>query len=120
MNVPQRRLYTGARMPAIGLGTFGSDSVPAAAVAAAVKGAAQVGYRHFDCASVYGNEGRIGVALREVMAAGVRREDMWITSKLWNDKHGENDVVASCRRRRARACPAIVQGRLPLGARRRR
>ena len=54
--VPQRRLYTGATMPAIGLGTFGSDSVAPKEVAAAVRGAAEVGYRHFDCASVYGNE----------------------------------------------------------------
>jgi len=50
--VPQRRLYTGALMPAIGLGTFGSDHVSADEVAAAVKDAAAVGYRHFDCASV--------------------------------------------------------------------
>ena len=63
--VPQRRLYTGARMPAIGLGTFGSDHVTADEVAEAVKGAAAVGYRHFDCASVYGNEDRIGAAFRD-------------------------------------------------------
>ena len=60
--VPKRKLYTGALMPAIGLGTFGSDHVTADEVAAAVKDAALLGYRHFDCASVYGNEGRIGVA----------------------------------------------------------
>lgn len=92
-----RRLYTGARMPAIGLGTFGSDHVTAGEIAAAVKGAAEVGYRHFDCASVYGNEDRIGASLRDVMAGGVPREDLWIASKLWNDKHGEDDVIASCR-----------------------
>jgi len=61
--VPQRTLYTGARMPAIGLGTFGSDHVTAGEVAAGVEGAAEVGYRHFDCASVYGNEHEIGYAL---------------------------------------------------------
>ena len=54
--VPQRRLESGARMPAIGLGTFGSDHVSPAEIAAAVRDAAVVGYRHFDCASVYGNE----------------------------------------------------------------
>jgi len=91
-----RRLYTGALMPAIGLGTFGSDHVSADEIAEAVKGAAEVGYRHFDCASVYGNEDRIGVALREIMRGGVRREELWIASKLWNDKHGEDDVIASC------------------------
>src|SRR3974377_1618728 len=93
--VPQRRLYTGAFMPGIGLGTFGSDHVSAEEIAAAVRGAAKVGYRHFDCASVYGNEDRIGFALRDVMANGIRREELWVTSKLWNDKHGESDVVSS-------------------------
>src|SRR5690606_16343573 len=67
--------------------------VTGAEVAEAVKGAAAVGYRHFDCAAVYGNEHLIGPALQEIMAGGVRREDLWITSKLWNDKHGEADVV---------------------------
>src|SRR5208337_897275 len=94
--VPQRRLYTGARMPGIGLGTFGSDHVSADEVAEAVKDAAVVGYRHFDCASVYGNEDRIGCAFQEVMRTGVRREELWVTSKLWNDKHGEGDVIPSC------------------------
>lgn len=92
-SVPQRRLYTGATMPAIGLGTFGSDHVTGAEIAEAVKGAAAVGYRHFDCAAVYGNEHLIGPALQEIMAGHVRREDLWITSKLWNDKHAEADVV---------------------------
>jgi diketogulonate reductase-like aldo/keto reductase len=93
--VPQRTLWTGARMPAIGLGTFGSDHVSAAQVADAVRGAAGVGYRHFDCASVYGNEAEVGAALADVMAGGVGREQLWITSKLWNDKHGEDDVSVS-------------------------
>ena len=96
-NILQRRLYTGAAIPAIGLGTFGSDSVSAAEVAEAVRGAARIGYRHFDCASVYGNEPEIGQALEAIVAQGIRREDLWITSKLWNDMHGEEDVIASCR-----------------------
>jgi diketogulonate reductase-like aldo/keto reductase len=96
--VPQRTLYTGARMPAIGLGTFGSDHVSADRIAEAVKAAARIGYRHFDCASVYGNEAEIGGALAEVMATGVKREQLWITSKLWNDKHSPKDVIASCER----------------------
>lgn len=54
--VPKRTLRSGARLPVIGLGTFGSDHVPSEAVAEAVRGAARVGYRHFDCAAVYGNE----------------------------------------------------------------
>jgi len=89
--VPKRKLYTGALMPAIGLGTFGSDRVSANEVAQAVSGALEVGYRHFDCASVYGNEDRIGQVLE-----GFPREQLWITSKLWNDKHSPEDVVPSC------------------------
>lgn len=96
--VPQRTLTTGARMPAIGLGTFGSDHVAPAMVADAVKFAAQAGYRHFDCASVYGNEAEIGRALAEVVASGVRREELWITSKLWNDMHAPEDVIAACQK----------------------
>lgn len=95
--VPRRVLYTGAQMPVIGLGTFGSDHVSASEVAEAVEGAAAVGYRHFDCASVYANEREIGYALQHVMRSGIKREQLWITSKLWNDKHGENDVIPSCR-----------------------
>lgn len=96
-DIPQRKLYTGATMPGIGLGTFGSDHVTPAQVAEAVKGAAAVGYRHFDCASVYGNEAAVGASLESVVQGGIRREDIWVTSKLWNDKHGEEDVIASCR-----------------------
>jgi diketogulonate reductase-like aldo/keto reductase len=94
--VPQRRLATGALMPAIGLGTFGSDHVTADQVASAVKAAAAMGYRHFDCASVYGNEMQIGNALREIAEGGLGRDKLWITSKLWNDKHAGDDVIASC------------------------
>jgi len=96
--IPQRTLHTGATMPAIGLGTFGSDHVTPSQVAEAVRGAAAAGYRHFDCASVYCNEAEVGVSLAEILAGGVKREELWVTSKLWNDKHGEDDVMASCRK----------------------
>lgn len=96
--IPQRRLSSGAMMPAIGLGTFGSDHVTATQVAEAVKGAAVVGYRHFDCASVYGNEAAVGVSLEAILAGGIKREEIFVTSKLWNDKHAEKDVIASCRK----------------------
>ncbi|MGB7266126.1 MAG: aldo/keto reductase [Terracidiphilus sp.] len=96
-SVPQRKLWTGATIPAIGLGTFGSDHVTANEVADAVKGAAAIGYRHFDCASVYGNEAEIGKSFEEILRGGIKRDELWITSKLWNDKHGEDDVIASCR-----------------------
>ncbi|MDR2513114.1 MAG: aldo/keto reductase, partial [Puniceicoccales bacterium] len=93
--VPQRVLASGAKMPAIGMGTFGSDHVSAAEVAAAVLAAAEVGYRHFDCAAVYSNEHQIGPIFKTITApgTGIRREDLWITSKLWNDKHAEADVI---------------------------
>ena len=77
--VPKRRLASGAAIPVVGLGTFGSDSVRAETVAEAVVEAARVGYRHFDCASVYGNERLIGHSLRQIQRSGVRRDDLWVT-----------------------------------------
>ncbi len=97
-HVPARVLSSGARMPAIGLGTFGSDHASPEAVAEALRSAAAVGYRHFDCASVYGNEQQVGFALQDILSGGLNREALWITSKLWNDKHSESDVIPSCRK----------------------
>ena len=62
-------------MPAIGLGTFGSDRFGADEIAKAVAGAFEVGYRHFDCASAYENEAQIGEVLK-----GFPREQLWVTS----------------------------------------
>jgi alcohol dehydrogenase (NADP+) len=95
--VPKKTLASGASMPAIGLGTFGSDRYSGQEVADAVVGAAAAGYRHFDCASVYANEKEVGHALQTVMGGGVSREELWVTSKVWNDKHGDGEVLASCR-----------------------
>ncbi len=94
--VPYRTLYTGAKIPAVGLGTFGSDRFTGEEIATAVEGAISIGYRHIDCASVYGNEHLIGPALHSAMNAGVKRDELWITSKVWNDMHGEGDVLLSC------------------------
>lgn len=58
--VPQRKLFTGALMPAVGMGTFGSDHVSAQEVSQAVAGAIEARYRSFDCAACYGNEVQIG------------------------------------------------------------
>lgn len=85
--VPKRILYNGDTIPAIGLGTFGSDRFSGEEIARAVVGAAAVGYRNFDCAAVYGNESLIGESLRKIIRGRVDREDLWITSKLWNDSH---------------------------------
>jgi diketogulonate reductase-like aldo/keto reductase len=74
VEIPQRKLYTGAAMPAIGLGTFGSDHVTPRQVAEAVKGAAAAGYRHFDCASVYSNEPEVGASLEAIQQGGVERQ----------------------------------------------
>jgi alcohol dehydrogenase (NADP+) len=95
--VPKVTLYNGARIPVVGLGTFGSDNYTPDQVATAVKQAIKLGYRHLDCASVYGNEKEIGGALKEVFAEGiVKREELWITSKVWNNMH--SDVIGSCKR----------------------
>ena len=95
-DVPKRRLRTGDEIPAVGLGTFGSDNYDAATIARAVKTAIRNGYRHIDCAAVYGNEREIGKAIAEVIAEGtVTREELWITSKVWNDRH--DDVQGACR-----------------------
>ena len=68
--VPKRRVYTGAQIPAVGLGTYGSDRFSAEQISEAVKGAIAVGYRHIDCAAVYGNEHLIGESLQEAIQAG--------------------------------------------------
>jgi len=94
--VPKRTLHTGARMPAIGLGTFGSDRFTGEQIAEAVLGAIGVGYRHIDCAAIYGNEQLIGHSLHAAMVGGIPREELWVTSKLWNNMHGEGDVRRSC------------------------
>lgn len=81
----------GDTLPAIGLGTW--KSAPGEVHRAVVE-ALHVGYRHIDCAAIYGNEPEIGQALREVLAQGtVQREELWITSKLWNNAHRKEDVL---------------------------
>ena len=89
------RLTDDAAMPALGLGTW--KSAPGE-VGAAVREAIRLGYRHIDCAPIYGNEQEVGAALAAAVAAGeVTRDELWITSKLWNDRHAEADVVPALR-----------------------
>ncbi|XP_060887127.1 aldo-keto reductase family 1 member A1-B isoform X1 [Labrus mixtus] len=84
-------LNTGRKMPLLGLGTWKSEP---GQVKQAVVWALESGYRHIDCASIYGNEVEIGEALQETLgpAKALRREDVFVTSKLWNNQHHPEDV----------------------------
>ena len=94
-DVPKRKLYTGEEIPSVGLGTFGSDKYTPEQVSDAVYHAILSGYRLIDCASVYQNEDRIGEVIRKVLKeTDIRREELFITSKVWNDMHRE--VFHSC------------------------
>ena len=94
--VPSFTLAGGAKIPAIGLGTFGSDRFSMEDIAAAAGVALRTGYRLIDCAAVYGNEHLIGPVLADTMAdLGLAREDVFIISKVWNDAHEPAAAVAS-------------------------
>ena len=95
--IPKRKLFSGEEIPSLGMGTFGSDKYSPQQVAAAVSGGIRAGYRLIDCASVYGNEDLIGdVIQKSIEEKTVRREDLFIMSKVWNDQHGE--VIEACRK----------------------
>lgn len=80
------------RMPVVGLGTWKSAK---GEVYGAVYDAIKMGYRHIDCAPIYENEAEVGLAIKDAISDGiVRREDLWITSKLWNSSHGRENVQA--------------------------
>lgn len=90
MTLPSLRLNTGAVLPAIGLGFW---KVPRASAAELVVEAVRAGYRHFDCACDYGNETEVGAGLQAAMRQGLaRREELWVTSKLWNTYHAQEHV----------------------------
>jgi len=84
MNSRTVTLNTGAKMPIIGLGTFLSEPQK---VAESVKTALRVGYKHIDCALCYNNEPEVGEGLKECFKEGIKREDIFVTSKLWNNYH---------------------------------
>jgi len=92
--VPSIRLNNGNEIPCIGMGTFGSDRVGAEEVSMAVKEAIRTGYRLIDCAACYQNEKEIGQVIAEVIGEGtVERKDLFIMSKLWNDRHREAETA---------------------------
>ena len=109
MPVETVRLRTGAEMPLVGLGTAHLYREKGRA---AVRAALDAGYRHVDCAKVYGNEQLVGDELRLAMAGEpapgaipdapprvpIPRAELFVTSKLWNDDHAPEDVAAACRR----------------------
>lgn len=77
-------------MPKVGLGTWKSEP---GVVAKAVREAVGIGYRHLDCSPIYGNEAEVGEALATLLDGGLARDDIWVTSKLWNSKHLPEDVL---------------------------
>ncbi|XP_060653046.1 aldo-keto reductase family 1 member B1 [Drosophila nasuta] len=94
MSTPNFLLSNGKNMPMVGLGTWRS---PPDVLAQAVKDAIDIGYRHFDCAHIYGNEAQVGVAIDEKLKEGVvTRDELFITSKLWNTHHRPDLVRPAC------------------------
>ncbi len=88
--VPSLTLSTGNELPAVGLGLWKIDQ---SAVAGLVREAIRIGYRHFDSACDYGNEVAVGEGLQAAFKSGMcQREDLWITSKLWNTYHAAEHV----------------------------
>ncbi|KUJ14590.1 Aldo/keto reductase [Mollisia scopiformis] len=78
------KLNTGAEIPALGLGTWQSDT---GLVKKAVAYALSVGYKHIDAAYCYGNEDEVGEGLKEAFDGGIKREDVFVTTKLWCTYH---------------------------------
>jgi diketogulonate reductase-like aldo/keto reductase len=79
------KLNTGAQMPAVGFGTWQDTDAQEQAVVTALK----AGYRHIDTARVYGSEAAVGKGIKK---SGVPRDQIFITTKLWNNAHHPDDV----------------------------
>ena len=84
--VPEITLHDGTTIPQLAFGTW---QVPDADVTPAVLHALETGYRHIDTAAIYGNEAGVG---RAIAQGGVAHEDLYVTTKLWNDAHQKADA----------------------------
>jgi alcohol dehydrogenase (NADP+) len=88
------RLSSGYHMPLIGLGTWQAQP---GEVGNAVAAALKAGYRHIDCAAIYGNEKEVGSAIADAITGKVlKRRELFVTSKLWNTEHHPQHVRAAC------------------------
>ena len=85
------KLNNGIEVPYLGLGVY--QTPPGETTVRAVSYALKVGYRHIDTAELYGNETEVGLALRE---SGIKREDVFITTKVWNSHQGYDSTVRAC------------------------
>lgn len=85
------RIADGVEIPILGLGVF--QSRPGKETRDAVRAALDLGYRHVDTARVYGNERDVGAAIRD---SGLPREEVFVTTKLWNADHGYDATLAAC------------------------
>lgn len=89
-------LSNAQKIPTIGFGTWNLKKTVATQ---AVEQAIETGYRHIDCAMVYENEKEVGKGIQQAIKRGiVRREDLFITSKLWNTDHGAKYAEQACRK----------------------
>jgi len=89
VTVPDVQLSSGCSIPQLGFGVF---QIPADDTAGLVQHALEVGYRHIDTASLYGNEEGVGQAVRE---SGVDRSDIFVTTKVWNTDQGRDATLAA-------------------------
>ena len=92
--MPSSFALGGDNLPAVGFGLWKIDKPDTANL---VHAAVEAGYRHLDSAADYGNEKEAGEGIKSALAAGLcQREELWVTSKLWNTYHKPENVRAAC------------------------